>query len=384
MSKTVYKKKIKNGKVYYFYRLRHKNLSKPKDIYAPTVNELESKIKALIIELDNGIVSNKEYFGEFLKEWLHNTLLLNKKPSTIVRYDGIFRNYIKGSPIYDIKLKNLTASDIQKYYNNLIKKGKTASNVRMLHKLINPCIRYAYDNNKLIKDFSRAIVLPENKRLKEIDEVRPFTMEEQFKFIHAIEGIELEALYSAALDTGLRQGELFALTWLDINFDKEYVDVNKSYKRVKNIETGKYEDVIQPPKTKNSIRIVPMPKHLINKLKQYQEDQKSLKKKMANLYKDKNLVFCNMYGNYLDSSNVLDKFKKILKDNSISERRFHDLRHTYATRLFELGENPKTVQKLLGHSDISTTLDTYTHVLENIKEKAAAKIDDLYTNMDAK
>jgi integrase len=384
MAKTVYKKKIKNGKEYYFYRLRHKNLSKPRDIYAPTVEELKSKIKALTTGLDNGIVSNKEYFGEFLKEWLYNTLLLNKKPSTKVRYDGIFRNYIKGSPIYDIKLKDLTASDIQKYYNDLIKKGKTVGNVRMLHKLINPCIRYAYDNNKLIKDFSRALVLPENKRLEEIDEVRPFTIEEQFKFIHAIEGNELEALYSSALDTGLREGELFALTWLDINFDKEYVDVNKSYKCVKNIETGKYEDVIQPPKTKNSIRKVPMPKHLINKLKQYHEDQKSLKKKMANLYKDKNLIFCNMYGNYLDSSNVLDKFKKILKDNSIPERRFHDLRHTYATRLFELGENPKTVQKLLGHSDISTTLDTYTHVLENIKEKAAAKIDDLYTNMDAK
>ena len=70
--------------------------------------------------------------------------------------------------------------------------------------------------------------------------------------------------------------------------------------------------------------------------------------------------------------------KKILDKNNIQEKRFHDLRHTYATRLFELGENPKTVQKLLGHSSLSITLDTYTHVLDAMKEQAVSKIDDLY------
>lgn len=102
---------------------------------------------------------------------------------------------------------------------------------------------------------------------------------------------------------------------------------------------------------------------------------------MANLYQDNNLVFCNIYGKYLDGSNVRKTFKRILKKNEISERKFHDLRHTYATRLFELGENPKTVQKLLGHSTISITLDTYTYVLDSMKEKAVSKLNSLYTDM---
>lgn len=381
MAKTVYKKKLKNGKEYYFYRLRHKNLKGPKDIYATSVKELDNKIKILTNELDHGISNNKEYFGVFLKEWLYNTHLINKKASTKERYDGVFRNYIEGSPIYNIKLVELNAADIQSYYNALIKKGKTISSVKMLHKLICPCIRYAYNNSKIIKDFSTSIVLPKDKKIEKVNEVKPFSLDEQFKFINAIKGNDLEMLFITAIDTGLRQGELLALTWNDIDFDNEYIKVNKSFKTVKNLVTGKRENIIQSPKTEKGNRVVPIPNHLVNKLKKYMSSQKELRIKMANLFNNKNLVFCNIYGNYLDAANVLKRFKRILVNNNLKEIKFHDLRHTFATRLFELGENPKTVQELLGHSDISVTLDTYTHVLDDMKEKAISKLDSLYKNM---
>ncbi len=106
--------------------------------------------------------------------------------------------------------------------------------------------------------------------------------------------------------------------------------------------------------------------------------------KIANLYIDNRLVFCNIYAGYLDSSNVRKRFKKILINNGFKDKKFHDLRHTYATRLFELKEEPKTVQSLLGHSNISITLDTYTHVLESMKKKAATKLNTLYDYMVAK
>ncbi len=390
MAKTTYRKKIINGKEYYFYRLRHKNLNKPKDLYSPTVKELDAKIKSVINELDNGITNNKECFETFICDWLFDVHCVNVKPSSKERYEGIFRNYIKDSTISSIKLKDLTSKDIQDYYNNLIKKGKTVNSIKSLNKLIAPCIRYAYNNNRIIKDFSRSVVLPketENKRLNKINTVQPFNLEEQKKFIEAINGHELEMLFITALNTGLRQGELLALTWNDIDFKNNTIKINKTIKYISDVTkegrgTAKIE--IQTPKSEASNRTIAIPELLTNKLKKFKVSQKALKLKMANLYEDNNLVFCNMFGRYLDSSNIRKRFKKVLSDNDMIDKKFHDLRHTYATRLFELGEDPKTVQSLLGHSNISITLDTYTHVLDSMKEKAASKLNDLYNSMGVK
>lgn len=390
MAKTVYKKKLKNGKEYYFFRLRHKNLPKPKDIYGSTVKELDSKIKTIINELDNGISSNKEYFETFLCDWLFDVHCINVKPSTKERYEGIYRNYVKNSEISSIKLKDLNSKHIQDYYNHLTKKGKSVNCVKNLNKIIAPCIRYAYNNNKVIKDFSRSVVLPnetEDKKLSKVNEVQPFTLEEQKKFIQLIEGHDLEVLFITALNTGMRQGELLALTWEDINFDDNTIRVNKTIKYTSDVSKegrGKAHIIVQTPKSETSNRTLSIPDLLSKRLKKYQLQQKELKLKMANLYEDNDLVFCNMFGKYLDSSNVRKRFKKVLSDNEMKDKKFHDLRHTYATRLFELKEEPKIVQELLGHSNISITLDTYTHVLDSLKKKAASKLNDLYDYMGAK
>lgn len=113
-------------------------------------------------------------------------------------------------------------------------------------------------------------------------------------------------------------------------------------------------------------------------LLQYRNEQRLQKIKYADVYKDNNLVFCNDLGAYLVDSTIGRQYKIILKNNNIPVRKFHDMRHTFATRLFELGEEPKTVQELLGHSTVSITLNTYTHVLESVKEKAISKLDELH------
>ena len=399
MAKTTYRKRTINGKEYYFFRLRHKNLKSPKDLYAPTVKELTEKVKAITHELDNGIVNNKEYFETFFTNWLFDVNFMNIKPSTKEKYEGIYRNYIKNSSLSKIKIKDITLRDIQEYYNKLHTIGKSSNCIANLNKLIAPCIRYAYNNNLIIKDFTKAIVLPkedETSKLNKEDEVIPFSLDEQKRFIAAINGHELETLFITALNTGLRQGELFALTWNDINFDNGYIDVNKTVKKVSDVSRegrSPSKMIITTPKTKNSIRKVIIPKFLIDILKRHKLKQSELKLKLANLYDDNSLVFCTMYGKYFDSSNVRKRLTRIIdkintseeeQNKKIAHRKFHDLRHTYATRLFELGEEPKTVQALLGHSDVSVTLNVYTHVLDNVKNKAVSKLNSLYLNMDIK
>lgn len=390
MPKVNYKKKIKNGQEYYFFRLRHENLYKPKDIYAKTVAELESKIKKATIQLDNDVICSNQSFGDFFKNWLFDIHSYNVKPTTLERYYGIYHGYIENCPLSDIKIQKLKSFDIQNYYNKLFRAGKSVNIIRNVNILIAPCIRYAYNNDVIIKDFSRSVILPKLKeadKLEKQKQVIPFTLEEQRVFIEAIKGDKLEVLYLTALNTGLRQGELLALTWNDIDFNKQCIYVNKAIKRVAKVDKdGRHESdiLLQSTKTTTSNRTVPMPVILIKVLRQYKIKQFQNPLIGSKYYSNNNLVFCNEYGTYLVRGTVLKNFKKTLRNNGINPRKFHDLRHTYATRLFELGENPKTVQTLLGHSNVAVTLDTYTHVLDNVKDNAVSKLNDLYLSIGMK
>lgn len=389
MPKTSYRKKTINGKEYFFYRLRHENLIKPRDIYGTSVKDLEKKIKTTRRELDHNIINNKDCFETFFLDWLFEVRFLKLKSATKEKYEGIYRNYIKDSDLSEIKMKDLKVRDIQAYYNKLSKEGKSPNCIKMLNKLVGGCIRYAFDNDIIIKDFSRSVVLPketEQEKMNKKDTVNPFTLEEQKLFIKAIKGHEYEMLFLTALNSGMRQGELLALTWDDIDFINNSINVNKNLSVVNEVtREGRGGSIleVQTPKTKNGVRTVEIPELLTKQLKQYKTKQSLDKLKVGGLYENNNLVFCDAFGKYLPRRDLLDIYKKVLKNNGIKPRKFHDLRHTYATRLFELGENPKTVQELLGHGSLSITLDTYTHVLDSMKGKAISKLNDLYTSMGA-
>ncbi|MBN1040608.1 site-specific integrase [Clostridium botulinum] len=387
MPKSIYRKRVINGTEYFFYRLRHDNLRKPKDLYARTEKELKAKIKKLNYELDHNIQSNKNSFGVFFSEWLFDIKFMEIKPSTKIKYETVYRNHIKNSDISDIKIKELTSKDIQIYYNNLIKKGKSTTLVKTIHKLIAPCIKYAYNNDFIIKDFTGSLIIPketEKDKLNKKSSVIPFTLEEQKEFIKAIKGNKFEVLFITALNSGLREGELLSLTWNDINFKDKYINVNKNLGVVTEVSKdgrGASKLEVQTPKTKKGKRQVSIPNFLVSTLKEYKKEQVKNRLKLANKYTNNNLVFCDEYGNYLNRDKVTYQYKKLLKESKIKTRKFHDLRHTYATRLFELGEQARTVQELLGHSDVSVTLNTYTHVLDDMKEKAVSKLDNLFNAM---
>lgn len=388
MARTIYRKKKINGIEYFHFRLRHENLRKPKDIYAKTVKELEAKIKNIKNDLDNNIKDNRIYFDKCYQDWLFNNHFMKLKLSTKNTYESLYRNHIKNSMLSDIRIKDLSVSDIQKYYKNLIKKGVTPHTVEQIHRLINPFIRYLYDNNMILKDFGRAIQLPkedEKTKLKRMKKIHPFTKEEQKKFTLIIKDNQYEALYLTALYSGLRMGELLALTWDDISFKKGYIDVNKNIVEVAEVsEEGrdKIKIITQTPKTQGSIRKVVIPDLLIEVLKNHKEKQKNNIFRYTTRYKENNLVFSSRYGKHINQAQLRKNFRKVLESIKVYDKKFHDLRHTYATRLFELGENPKTVQKLLGHSNISITLDIYTYVLGEVEVQAISKLNNLFNEFN--
>ncbi|MEG1160295.1 MAG: site-specific integrase, partial [Acidaminococcaceae bacterium] len=328
------------------------------DIYGKAIPELEEKIKKLEYELDRGVTSEKAYFGDYLEKWLNDVHLVNKKPATAKRYRGLLEKYIKGYPISSISLKDLTALDVQSHYARLVKESISKSTLDILGKIINPCIRYAFNQGKILVDFSRSIIVPDSSVQKKEGTRRPsiaLLPEQEEKLLLACKDTKWYYFILTALNSGMRRGELLALTWSDVDLNKRQITINKSYSPQSKLGTTK---------TENSNRKIPIPIFLVTALKKHKINQSEIKLLLCNKYEDNGIVFDNGFGKYIAATSLNRALKKFADEMGIDSLNTHDFRDTYATKLYNQTKDLKMVQTLLGHSEISTTADIYTHVSE--------------------
>lgn len=356
---------------------------KRKSFSGKTKLEVLKKIEEFRTLNNKGLIpsNDKITLSNWFYNWLFNYRIHDLKPSSFERYEGLYRNYIEYSSLGKIKLIDLRTIHIQEYYNNLItEENKTSSTIKTINKCLKSCLNQALKEGYISKNYCTLITLP--KASQSIQKpINVFTLKEQETFMRECLEHKNGTIYILALGTGLRLGELLALKWIDINFKDKYISVNKSIKSTYSIDSNsnrKFEVIEQTPKTKNSIRTVPLTNSILELLQRYRKEKIIERDSNIDIYFDNNLVFCTPTGNYLNESNVRKTFKRILNRCDLKEIRFHDLRHTFATRLFENDVPPKTVQTLLGHSDIATTLNIYTHVMKNTKDEAINKIDFLF------
>jgi integrase len=355
-----------------------------KEFYGKGKKDAEAKRDEYLNGIKNGLNINYKNatFGELMHSWLFEIERIKVKASSFEKYEGIFRNYIVKSDIYGMKLSDIKTLQIQRYYNTLYENGKSSNIVENLHKLIRAFFTYAVNEGYILKNpcTGGKVIIPKDDSPEET-EVEVFTDEEIMTLRKALEGHGLEYLILMALGTGLRQGELLALKWDDIDFENKEVTVNKAIKTVKVISadgTGKRKVLENSTKSKTSNRQVPIPSNLIDLLKKHKELQDQHIEEIGDLYNDKQYVFANASGNPLLARNIFRSYKNILINAGIPHKKFHALRHTYATKLFEKKESLKTVQTLLGHSDISITANIYTHVMPKEKISAAEKLNYLF------
>jgi integrase len=187
----------------------------------------------------------------------------------------------------------------------------------------------------------------------------------------SISGDRLEALYSVALTMGLRQGEALGLRWQDIDLEMGYLRVCKQLQRV----NGKLQLV--DPKTKRSRRSLAMPATIADGLKKHSEIQEHERKLAGDRWRETDLVFTTPIGTGLEGTAISKDFHRKLTNAGLPQRRFHDLRHSCATLLLVQGVSPRVVMDVLGHSQIGLTMNTYSHVIPDLRREAARRMDDL-------
>ncbi|MEP7189554.1 MAG: site-specific integrase, partial [Roseiflexaceae bacterium] len=196
-------------------------------------------------------------------------------------------------------------------------------------------------------------------------EIEPLTVEQARALLDAVRGDPHEALYRIALSLGLRRGEILGLRPADINLERRELRVTGALQRIR----GKL--VRTTPKTKTSIRTLPLSETLTLVLRDHL-------KRQATTFPQAEYVFVSSHGTAIDPRNLLRRFKRALERAKLpAPTRFHDLRHSCATFLIAQGEHPRVVMEILGHAQMSTTMDIYGHVLPSTQRAAATKLDAL-------
>ena len=343
-----------------------------KTFYGSGINEANEKADAYIKNIKNGLVSNYENvtLNELMHIWifdfLHNSSKI--KPSTFQRYEGLYRNYIKDSNIAGLKISNIKTLQLQQYYNEL-SQTHSYSQIKYLNSFLktffywsidggyllkNPCLKVDIKGNK-----NEIMALPrQNVEILDEDEIKTVK--------NYIKDTNMELLILLDLATGLRQGELLALDWSCIDLNNKCLEVKRSVKEVyiyENEHTKHIETVFQIPKTPNSFRIVTIPDAIIELLKKC--DKKD------------GLVFCDKQGKPLRAKNVSYQWRKILKECNIPHKKFHSIRHTYASMLLKNGVDIETVAELMGHTAVSIT-QIYLHSSKKQKEDSVNKLNYLF------
>lgn len=305
--------------------------------------------------------------GEYLERWLKDTVQGTVRQSTYEVYRHMVRPHIVPG-LGRAELKNLNPVHVRGFYRDRLDSDLSPATVHKMHVVLHKALDQVVSDGLIPRNVAKDVKVQQAKR----KEIRPLTPEQARTLLDAARGDRLEALYVLALNTGLRQGELLALKWEDVELEDAVLRVRRTLTR-----TGGKVDV-GPPKTNKSRRSVGLTTPAVEALHAHLSRQLEEMEQMGSLYRPGGLVFANESGGIINPSNLRNRsFKKLLKRAELPEIRFHDLRHTCATLLLSRNVNRKVVFEMLGHSSIAITLDTYSHVLPIMQESAVRALEDV-------
>ncbi len=338
--------------------------------YFETQKDANAWRHTIIEQRRQGLVfaGSKVSLSKFLDEWLV-VAKTSVRPNTYQQYSQVVHQHINPVLGY-IVLKDLRPDHVQSLYTNKLANGVSPNTTRMIHAVIHRALNHALKLGLVYRNVADSVTRPKVVR-KEMKTLNDFQVRQ---LIQVAESEQMRLLLWVAVVTGLRQGELLGLKWSDLDWTSRRIQVQRQVQRRKGVGL-----VFCEPKSASGRRVIVLGKSTIEKLREYKNNQAKESILLGEKWHENGLIFPSPIGTPLDPSNVLKTYKDCLNRAGLPNLRFHDLRHTAATLMLQQGVNPKIVSERLGHSDISLTLNTYSHVLPPMQEEAAEKMDDLLT-----
>ncbi len=356
-------------------KTRKQGFRSKKDAEKWVTETLSQKHKGYIAPATSNIL-----FKDYILKWFNEYKVLNVSLNT--KNDYIYRINAHVVPmIGDYKLNELTTSIIQDFYNKLIsEKNMKPVSAKKVYDIVNGCLKYA-KKSKLIYELPTDI----EKQKLEKPKIEFWNKEEIDFFLNEIKEHYLYTPIFLDVLTGLRIGELCGLRWCDVDLENGFIEVNS---QVIQDRISKQLILSSILKTSTSHRTISIPKILIDHLKTLREDNNANKNDFVILNREG--LMCNPRNLSMNFTKTVSKYKKSIEDlkkenieipnnyMQLKQISFHGLRHTHATLLIFNNENIKVVSERLGHTNIGITLNTYTHVMDDMKNNTATLLNNLF------
>lgn len=311
-------------------------------------------------------MEKKASFGAYTEYWLQTVVQGTVKPNTYTVYRGLAKNHLLPS-FGETPLKALDRKKMQLFSRRLRdEKGLSVKTVRMTMNLLSQILRCAAEEGEIAENPCMHIRLPS----AEEREVEAFSRGEQRKIeeaaVRSQDGRALGVLL--CLYTGIRIGELCALKWENVNFALRAIEIKSTLYRVTLYGGGPRRTQLREdsPKTRNSARVIPLPLFLFRLLKKKSAETKS------------GYVICMKTGERVQPRTMQLVYGRLLREAGVPYKKFHALRHTFATRAVEIGVDVKTISDILGHCNAQITLNRYAHSLLEHKRHMMKNFDKLF------
>ncbi|QES07465.1 site-specific integrase [Streptomyces venezuelae] len=334
--------------------------------YGKTWAECDTKRRALLDKVASGtpVPTRSAKLSEWLAYWLESVVRPRRKLSTYDKYEAHVRLYL--SPMLGTKrLESLSVPDVRRFLLQLEKKT-TAATAKESHRVLRTALSAACREELIVRNVAK-LVEPPRAAARDLS---PWSLDETLDFLAAARRDPLYAAFVLAIAMGLRRGEIVGLRWNDIDLENRVLLVRQQVQRRRGVL---YNDETKGRRS----RAIPLPAMCLAPLRWHRMRQKATYEATGTEWAATGYVFATRTGRPVEPRNVHRSFVRVSEAAGLRPIRLHDARHGCATLLTVAGVVPRVVMEILGHSQISLTMDVYTHVVQDTQREAISHMDRL-------